>query len=79
MISAKAERLMSSYLGKFHGLSWQVWAGLAAVFTNSLGTTATLFLSLFFMTQLHFSVTDAGALITAFGVGSIFGIFFSKK
>jgi predicted MFS family arabinose efflux permease len=73
----RIESLTSSYLDTFRGLSWQVWAGLGAVFTNSLGTIATLFLSLFLVMQLHFSVTDSGFLITAFGVGAILGSSFS--
>jgi len=77
MITAKSDNIIISYLDKFRGLSWQVWFGLAAVFTNSLGTASTLFLSLFFMAQLHFSVTEAGIFITAFGVGAIFGSYSS--
>lgn len=71
------EKLLSFYLKKFQGLSGQVWAGLAAVFTNSLGATITLFLSLFLVTERHFSVADSGILITVFGVGSIFGSYLS--
>ena len=75
----KIATIISSYFNKFYGLPRQVWAGMAAVFTNSLGTIATLFLSLFFVTQLHFSVTDSGMLITMFGIGSIFGSYISGR
>lgn len=71
--------MIYAYLSKFHGLSREIWAGLAAVFTNSLGTTATLFLSLFFISQLHFNVSESGTLITAFGIGSIVGSYLSGR
>ena len=56
-----------------------VWWGMFAVFVNSFGTMAMLFLSLYFVSQLRLSVTEANELISIFSVGAIFGAYLSGR
>lgn len=68
------------YRGSSGGnLSMPVWRGMFAVFVNSFGTMAMLFLSLYFVSELGFSVTEASELISFFSVGAIFGAYLSGR
>jgi len=68
------------YLGRSGGkLSMPVWIGMFAVFVNSFGTMVMLFLSLYFVSELGFSVTEASELISLYNVGAIFGAYLSGR
>ncbi|MGC1183221.1 MFS transporter [Legionella sp.] len=56
-----------------------VWMGMFAVFVNSFGTMAMLFLSLYFVSELGFSVTEASELISLYNVGAVFGAYLSGR
>ncbi len=43
---------------------------MAAVFANAAGTIATIFISLYLATKLHFGIAQIGTIMTGFGVGS---------
>ena len=60
-------------------LSMPVWWGMVAVFVNSFGTMAMLFLSLYFVSDLGLSITEASELISFFSVGAIFGAYLSGR
>lgn len=68
------------YRGSSGGkLSMPVWWGMVAVFVNSFGTMAMLFLSLYFVSDLGLSITEASELISLFSVGAIFGAYLSGR
>lgn len=67
------------YLSSSGKLSMPVWMGMFAVFVNSFGTMSMLFLSLYFVSELRFSVTEASELISLYSVGAIFGAYLSGR
>lgn len=73
-------KITKIYRGSSGGkLSMLVWWGMFAVFVNSFGTMAMLFLSLYFVSELGLSVTEASELISSFSVGAIFGAYLSGR
>ncbi len=56
-----------------------IWMGMFAVFVNSFGTMAMMFLSLYFVSELGFSITEASELISLYNVGAIFGAYLSGR
>lgn len=61
------------YFRSFRGLSSAAWRGVILTLVDSTMIGVYYFLSTYFMSELHFSVTMCGAIISCHGVGAIFG------
>ncbi len=65
--------LANNYLNTFKGLSQEVWWLALITLINRAGTMVIPFLSLYLTKSLHFSLSDVGWIMSAFGVGSVIG------
>jgi predicted MFS family arabinose efflux permease len=59
-----------SYQDSFKGLSSEVWYLALITFVNRAGTMVLPFLSLYLTSDLNFSLTQVGWVMSRFGVGS---------
>lgn len=71
--------MVSLFRNAFGGLSRQVWLLAIVMFINRSGTMVIAFLTVYLTQKLHFSVQEAGIVMTMFGVGSIFGTWMGGK
>ena len=71
--------MLSLYRNAFGGLSRQVWLLALVMLINRCGGMVIAFLTLYLTQKLGFSITDAGFVMVAFGVGSICGTFIGGK
>ncbi len=71
--------MISLFRNAFGGLSRQVWLLAIVMFINRSGTMVIAFLTVYLTQKLHFSVQEAGVVMTMFGVGSIFGTWMGGK
>ncbi len=71
--------MISLLRNAFGGLSRQVWLLAIVMFINRSGTMVIAFLTVYLTQKLHFSVQEAGVVMTMFGVGSIFGTWMGGK
>lgn len=67
------KRLFNNYLNTFKGLSQEVWWLALITLINRAGTMVIPFLSLYLTESLHFSLSDVGWIMSAFGLGSVIG------
>ncbi|GAB4093571.1 MFS transporter [Flaviaesturariibacter terrae] len=65
--------ILRSYQKSFSGLSRETWLLATVILINRCGFMAVPFMSLYITQHLHRPATDAGLVITLFGVGSIAG------
>ncbi|MFI1770762.1 MDR family MFS transporter [Thalassobellus citreus] len=65
--------LYNNYLNTFKGLSQEVWWLALITLINRAGTMVIPFLSLYLTKSLHFTLSDVGWIMSAFGVGSVIG------
>ncbi|RYY84456.1 MAG: MFS transporter [Chitinophagaceae bacterium] len=66
-------QILRSYRQSFTGLSRETWLLASVILINRCGFMAVPFMSLYLTQHLHRPATDAGLVITLFGVGSIAG------
>ena len=66
-------RLLKFYIDTFRGLDRNVWILSLALLVNRSGSMILLFLPLYLTQELHMDIADSGWIMSAFGVGSIFG------
>ncbi|GAA3782300.1 MFS transporter [Corallibacter vietnamensis] len=71
--------LLKNYLNTFSGLSQEVWWLALITLINRAGTMVIPFLSLYLITDLNFSMSDVGWVMSAFGVGSVLGSWLGGK
>lgn len=71
--------MVSLFRNAFGGLSRQVWLLAIVMFINRSGTMVIAFLTVYLTQKLHFSIQQAGVVMTLFGVGSIFGTWMGGK
>ncbi|MGE5943574.1 MAG: MDR family MFS transporter [Flavobacteriales bacterium] len=71
--------LFNNYLNTFKGLSREVWWLALITLINRAGTMVIPFLSLYLKEDLHFSVSDVGWIMSAFGLGSVGGSWLGGK
>jgi predicted MFS family arabinose efflux permease len=67
------KKLASSYSDSFKGLSKEVWWLALITLINRAGTMVVPFLSLYLKESKGFTLGEVGWIMTAFGVGSVFG------
>jgi predicted MFS family arabinose efflux permease len=68
-----------SYQDSFKGLSSEVWYLALITFVNRAGTMVLPFLSLYLTSDLNFSLTQVGWVMSSFGVGSLLGSWIGGK
>ncbi|WP_439583334.1 MFS transporter [Dyadobacter bucti] len=67
------QKILHSYRVSFSGLSRETWLLSIVVLINRCGYMAVPFMSMYMTQSLHRSISDAGLIITLFGVGSVLG------
>ncbi|MCC8423651.1 MFS transporter [Mucilaginibacter sp. UR6-11] len=67
------------YKNAYTGLSKNSWYLGAVMLINRAGTMVVPFLSIYCIQQLHFSVLQAGAIMTLYGAGALSGSFAGGK
>jgi predicted MFS family arabinose efflux permease len=68
--------LLHLYKKSFEGLRREVWTLALAMFINRSGSMVLLFTSLYMTRELHFTVGDAGLVMSFYGIGSVLGSYF---
>ena len=68
-------RIISIYVDSFAGLNRSVWLLSFIMFINRAGAMVLPFMSLYLTKSLNFSLTEAGYVMAAYGVGSILGAY----
>lgn len=63
------------YINSFKGISREVWLLAIVMLINRSGTMVAPFLGLYLKDELHFSIENAGWVITCYGAGSVLGTF----
>lgn len=71
--------LFKSYINTFRGLSKEVWWLALITLINRAGTMVVPFLSLYLKENLHFTLSDVGWVMSAFGLGSVAGSWLGGK
>ncbi len=69
-------RLLSLYLKSFTNLQRNAWVLAIAMFINRSGSMVLLFTSLYFTKELHFSISEAGFIMSFYGFGSVTGSYY---
>ncbi|MCR8561226.1 MFS transporter [Mucilaginibacter sp. BJC16-A38] len=67
------------YKNAYQGLSKNSWYLSLVMLINRSGTMVVPFMSIYCVKQLHFSIVQAGVIMSLFGVGSICGAFVGGK
>ncbi|RSK40744.1 MFS transporter [Mangrovimonas spongiae] len=73
------KRLFNNYINTFGGLSKEIWWLALIMLVNRAGTMVVPFLSLYLTTNLNFTVSDVGWIMSAFGLGSVVGSWLGGK
>lgn len=73
------KKLFGNYLNTFKGLSREVWWLALITLINRAGTMVIPFLSLYLKEDLHFTVSNVGWIMSAFGLGSVAGSWLGGK
>jgi predicted MFS family arabinose efflux permease len=66
-------RLLSLYKGSFANIQRNVWILSIAMFINRSGSMVLLFTSLYLTKELHFTIANAGLVLSFYGIGSVLG------
>ena len=78
-IPTMLKRQLNAYVKSYQGLSNQIWLLALITLINRAGTMVVPFLSLYLTTNLSFSLSEVGWIMTAFGTGSILGAWLGGK
>ncbi|MBK9638092.1 MAG: MFS transporter [Bacteroidetes bacterium] len=65
--------LLNLYKQSFSNLQRNIWVLSLAMFVNRSGSMVLLFTSLYMTNELHFSIGDAGVVMSLYGIGSVLG------
>lgn len=68
-------RLFALYREAFSHLQRNVWVLAMAMFINRSGSMVLLFTSLYMTQELHFSIGEAGLIMSFYGIGSVLGAY----
>lgn len=71
--------IAQAYRDAYGGLSKEVWILSLALLVNRCGSMVLAFLTLYLTSKLGFSITQAGAIFSVFGLGSIVGSYLGGK
>lgn len=72
---AKSLNVFQKYANSFSGLSREIWMLALVTLINRSGTMVIPFLTIFLTDELNFTLGQAGAVMSAFGMGSVVGTF----
>lgn len=67
------DKTLQLYKDSFGGLSKEVWLLATVMFINRAGTMVIIFLMIYLTEQLNFTLTEAGMVMSCFGMGSLLG------
>ncbi|MEO6134923.1 MAG: MFS transporter [Ginsengibacter sp.] len=67
------KRYASIYLDSYRGLSRPSWMLSAVMLINRIGAMVLPFLGIYMVTELKFSLSQAGVVLSCFGVGAMIG------
>jgi len=70
---------LRSYVNNFKGFTREVWILALITFVNRAGTMVLPFLSKYLKENLHFSYSEVGWVMVAFGLGSMLGSWLGGK
>ena len=73
------KRLFNNYINSFKGLSKEVWWLALISLINRAGTMVVPFLSLYLKDNMHFTLSNVGWIMSAFGLGSVAGSWLGGK
>ncbi|WP_308993065.1 MFS transporter [Mariniflexile litorale] len=73
------KKLFNNYINTFKGLSEEIWWLALITLINRAGTMVIPFLSLYLKDNLHFSISQVGWVMSAFGLGSVVGSWIGGK
>ncbi len=65
--------ILKKYYSSYTGLSASAWQGIFISFIEATLMGVCYFLAIYFVTELHLSIADAGMIMAFYGVGTIFG------
>ncbi|SFZ92215.1 Predicted arabinose efflux permease, MFS family [Flaviramulus basaltis] len=71
--------LFKNYFNTFKGLSNEIWWLALITLINRAGTMVIPFLALYLKEDLHFTVSNVGWIMSAFGLGSVAGSWLGGK
>ena len=71
--------IANAYRDAYGGLSKEVWILSIALFVNRCGSMVLAFLTLYLTQKLNFSMIEAGAIFSVYGLGSISGSYLGGK
>ena len=71
--------IAKAYREAYGGLSMEVWVLSFALFVNRCGSMVLAFLVLYLTTKLHFTINQAGAILSVYGLGSVAGSYLGGK
>ena len=71
--------IFNSYINAFRGLSKEVWWLALITLINRAGTMVVPFLSLYLKDNMHFTMSNVGWIMSAFGLGSVTGSWLGGK
>lgn len=66
-------------LQAYAGISREMWLLAIAMLINRSGSMVLLFLSVYLTKEKHFSISQAGVIMSVFGIGSLAGAFIGGK
>jgi predicted MFS family arabinose efflux permease len=73
------ERIIGFVKKTYGGISREVWFLASAMFINRCGSMVLLFMSVYLTQELHLSITQAGIVMSIWGLGSLCGAFSGGK
>lgn len=76
---AMVRSIALAYRDAYGGLSKEVWILSVALFVNRCGSMVLAFLTLYLTTKLDFTITQAGAIFSVYGLGSVAGSYVGGK
>lgn len=65
--------ILSLYKEAFSNLNRNIWILAIAMFINRSGSIVLLFTSLYLTNEFHFTIIDAGFIMSFYGIGSVLG------
>ena len=71
--------LSALYRNAYSGLSSAIWIQALIMLVNRSGTMVIPFLTVYLTQSLHFSISEAAAVLSVFGAGAICGVYFGGK
>lgn len=72
-------QILQLYRNAYSGLSRPIWIQATIMLINRSGTMVIPFLTVYLTSALHFSIPQAGIVLSVFGAGAILGVYLGGK